>query len=151
MELIKGWLQQDYVSIWFGDVEDWLLEIRGRKDKYSFIHHFLLEDSQGKKPIGFAQYYDYSKVLEEFGETPQPVDTYGIDFMIGYKELIGQGVGKQLVRLISEKILEDHPNAVRIVADPSVDGNKINVASIKVLEANGFNFDSVSGFYILNL
>jgi len=149
IELVKAWLQQDYVSMWFGDVEDWMLELKGRDNEYNFIHHFIVEDNQ--IPLGFVQYYDYSKLPLEEGEIPQPVGTYGIDYMIGNRKLLGQGIGKKLVKLIFDKALEDNPEAVRIVADPIVEEARTNEASIKVLEANGFEFDRVSGLYMKNI
>jgi len=149
--LVKDWLQQDYVSMWFGDVEDWMIEIRGRNADYNFIHHFVVEDSQTCMPIGFVQYYDYSKLPQEDGDIPQPIETYGIGYMIGVRKLLGQGIGKKIVKLISEKVLEDNPKTVRIVADPTIEEAKKNEASIKVLEANAFSFDDISGLYVKNI
>jgi hypothetical protein len=58
INLVQSWLSQDYVEKWFGDPIEWLEEIKDRNNKYSFIHHFIMEESN--KPIGFCQYYDYN-------------------------------------------------------------------------------------------
>lgn len=43
IDLLKRWLQQDYVAQWFGDIDDWMIEIQERDGKYSFIKHFIVE------------------------------------------------------------------------------------------------------------
>lgn len=146
VNLLKGWLQQDYVAEWFGNVEDWLLKIKGRDGEYNFIQHFIVEDNQ--IPIGFVQYYDYNKIPLEDVETQQPSGTYGIDYMLGKRELLGQGIGKILVKLICDKVIEDHPEVTRLAADPTIEETRKNEASIRVLEINGFRFDESSEFYI---
>lgn len=88
IELVRTWMQQDYVSMWFGDADEWVAEMKGRDKEYDFIHHFIVEDNQ--TPIGFVQYYDYSKIPGEEALS-QPPETYGIDYMIGDRQLLGQG------------------------------------------------------------
>lgn len=148
IELVRTWMQQDYVSMWFGDADEWVAEMKGRDKEYDFVHHFIVEDNQ--TPIGFVQYYDYSKIPGEEALS-QPPETYGIDYMIGDRQLLGQGIGKILVKIICDKVLIENPSAVRIAADPTIEETRKNVASIKVLEANGFEFDRVSGLYIKNI
>lgn len=145
INLIKKWLQQDYVAMWFGNADDWLIEIKGRDGEYSFIHHFIVEDNQ--MPIGFVQYYDYNRIPLKEREIQQPYGTYGIDYMIGNRNLLGQGIGRILVQLICNKILEDNPKAVQIVADPAIEEMRRNEASIRVLEINGFRYDEKYELY----
>lgn len=149
IKLLKDWLQQDYVAEWFGNAEDWLLEIKERDGEYSFIQHFIVEYDQ--MPIGFVQYYDYNEIPLVDGEIQQPSGTYGIDYMLGKRELLGQGIGKILVKFICDKVLEDHPGATRLVADPTIEEIRKNIASIKVLEYNDFHFDESSKLYIRDI
>ncbi|WP_142414176.1 hypothetical protein [Hathewaya massiliensis] len=53
--------------------------------------------------------------------------------MIGEEHLLGKGLGKKLVRLICDKVIEDQPNAIQLVADPTIKKERVNVTSIKVL------------------
>ena len=67
--------------------------------------------------------------------------------MIGDEKRLGKGIGKYLVRLICDKILEENDDVVQIVADPTIEEEKTNIASIKVLEANQFYYDQKSQLY----
>ncbi|MCC0681290.1 GNAT family N-acetyltransferase [Clostridioides sp. ES-S-0005-03] len=145
IEMVKSWLYQEYIVKWFGDASDWLNEIKGRNNEYNFIHHFIVESEH--KAIGFCQYYNYNQSPLEDSEIPQPNGTYGIDYLIGEKNLLGKSIGKQLVKLISDKVIEENKNVVRIVADPIIEETRTNVASIKVLEANQFCYDEKSNLY----
>lgn len=145
IEMVKSWLYQEYIAKWFGDATGWLNEIKGRNDEYNFIHHFIVE--AGQKAIGFCQYYNYNQSPFEDSENLQPNGTYGIDYLIGEKNLLGKGIGKKLVKLISDKVIEENKNVIRIVADPIIEETRTNVASIKVLEANQFCYDKKSNLY----
>jgi hypothetical protein len=54
--LLTKWLNKDYILKWYHDTDDWLREINGRNDEFSWIHHFIAMD--GETPAGFCQYYD---------------------------------------------------------------------------------------------
>jgi len=141
---VKNWIMQDYISQWFGDVSDWEKELKGRNDEYNFIKHFILE--RDGEPIGFCQYYNWNSIVEN-EEEYEPVGTYGIDYLIGSKELLGKGIGKEIVKLICDKVIESEENVTQIVADPTIEVKRKNVASIKTLEANGFSFDERTELY----
>ncbi len=145
VDLVQSWLEQEYIRKWFGDVADWMVEIKGRHDEYSFIKHFIAEEDG--RPIGFCQYYDYTKLPLDDDETAEPEGTYGIDYMIGDEALLGKGLGKLLVRLISDQVLAENHGVVQLVADPTIEEGRTNVASIKVLEANKFYYDDKSELY----
>ena len=140
--LMKKWLEQEFISKWFGDASDWLLEIEHRNDEFNFIKHFIVE--KDGVPVGFCQYYDWNKAMDDDGE---PEGTCGIDYMIGEESLLGKGYGKNIVRLICDKVIENRPDTVQIIADPSVEEEKMNIPSIKVLEANEFQYDPKTELY----
>lgn len=147
--IIEKWLNQEYISKWFGAPNDWMHEIQERNNTYSYLHHFIAQ--VGDDPIGFCQYYNYNDLPVEHREMPQPTGTYGIDYLLGAENLLGKGIGKELVSLISQKVLEENDNVIRIVADPTIDEGNTNLASIKALEANGFSFNKESQLYIKDL
>lgn len=140
--IVKKWLEKEYVAKWFGDESEWLYEIEHREDEFDFIKHFIVEENG--VPIGFCQYYDWKKA---FKEDCEPAGTYGIDYMIGEEHLLGKGLGKKLVRLICDKVIEDQPDAIQLVADPTIEEERVNVTSIKVLETNGFRYDKETAVY----
>ncbi len=145
IDRVKKWIMQDYIMKWFGDVSDWLEEINGRKDQYRFIKHFIAEENG--IPVGFCQYYDWNKAYEEEGEAPEPAGTYGIDYLIGDKSLLGKGMGKLIVKAVCDKIIAEEPNVLQIIADPTVEPDRRNIPSIKALEANGFEYDEKTKIY----
>lgn len=139
---VKKWIMQKYVSKWFGDVSDWEKELQGRKGKYSFIKHFIAEvDGES---IGFCQYYDWNCAFED---NTEPAGTYGIDYLIGKKELLGKGLGKEIVKVICDKVIECERKVVQFIADPTIEEKRININSIKVLVVNGFCYDEKTKFY----
>lgn len=144
--MVKVWLQQAYIAKWFGEVDEWMNEMQGRFGEYSFIHHFIAE--RDGAPIGFCQYYNWGSLPpdDETGP-PEPAGTYGIDYLLGEETLLGKGIGKRLVKLISDKVVEENANVYQLVADPTVEEHKTNTASIKVLEANGFRYDETGKLY----
>lgn len=144
VDVVKGWLRKEYVAKWFGDASEWLHEINHRCDQFDFIRHFIVEANG--IPVGFCQYYDWNRAFEEDPESV-PAGSYGIDYMFGEESLLGKGLGKQLVKLICEKVISEQPNAVQLIADPTVEEDRINITSIKVLEANGFFFDKETELY----
>lgn len=138
--LFDKWLDKEYIRKWFGEKEDWLDEINGRNDKYSFLKHFIV--SYNSKKIGYCLYADcfFLKDLEEeghdfnglYGDVPEENHTYEIGYLIGEEEYLNQGIGKIIIQKLEEKIIEI--GGKEIAADPVEE----NIISIKVLLSNGF-------------
>lgn len=58
--------------------------------------------------------------------------TYEIGYLIGEEEYLNKGIGKRIIQLLEEKIIQI--GGKEISADPSEE----NIISIKVLLKNGF-------------
>lgn len=144
MLVVKGWLEKEHVKKWFGDASEWMYEIEHRKDEFNFIKHFIVEEDGVS--VGFCQYYDWKKAFEEEAED-EPEGSYGIDYMIGDELYLGKGLGIELVRLICDKVIEDQVDAVQLIADPTIEEERVNRTSIKVLEKNGFKYDEATSLY----
>ncbi|MDL2267872.1 acetyltransferase, partial [Desulfovibrio sp. OttesenSCG-928-G15] len=71
---------------------------------------------------------------------------FGIDFLIGEEEYLGEGFGTELVRLVGSAAMQD-AGAQRLIADPDPG----NAPSIKVLENNGYVLDEKTGLYVWDL
>ena len=90
----------------------------------------VVEDS---RPIGWCQWYwcrDYPDHADGVGAQG---DDVGIDYAIGARARIGQGVGTALIATLIDHIRALHPHA-GVIADPEA----TNIASRRVLEKNGF-------------
>ena len=144
VDIVKDWLMKEYVAQWFGDASEWLFEINHRHEQFAFIKHFIAEENG--VPIGFCQYYNWNKAFEEDMDS-EPSGSFGIDYMLGEESMLGKGLGKQLVKLICEKVISEQPEVALLIADPTMEEARTNITSIKVLEANGFQYDKNTKLY----
>ena len=140
----EQWLSMPHVAQWYHDPLDWLDEVKKRNDEFSFLHHFMVE-LEGL-PIGFCQYYEYRHSGEDWhGDTDQN-GTYSIDYLIGDPKCLGKGFGREMVRLLIEKI-KLHGNAKRIIVQPEQE----NKASCGTLLSCGFSFDGRNELYMMEI
>ena len=56
IDMLTSWLNKDYIFKWYHDPNEWLAEINGRHDAYSWINHFIVIEEN--IPAEFCQYYD---------------------------------------------------------------------------------------------
>lgn len=138
--MLCEWFHREHIAKWLGEPNDWIREIRGRKNEFSYIKHFivLLNDIA----VGFCQYFDSTKTEKGFEWDNEPDGTYGIGYMIANENMHGKGIGTQVVRLICDKVISSE-NVKQLIADPMTE----NIPSIKVLLSNGFTYDSNTGLY----
>ncbi|MDU1892886.1 MAG: GNAT family N-acetyltransferase [Dysgonomonas sp.] len=142
IELLSKWLYKDYILKWYHEPEEWLYEMKERKGAFSFLSHFLV--LQENIPLGFCQYYDCFDAQEEWYSVENPGKIYSIDYLIGDETYLGKGYGKEIVKMLIQKIVEEK-NPEAIVVQPENE----NIASCKALEANGFVYDADKEYYIL--
>lgn len=143
--LFNKWLNKDYIYKWLcpngeKEKESWLDEINNRKVKYDFMKHFIVYHND--KKIGYCLYADcfFLKNLEEeghdfeelYGDITEKNHTYEIGYLIGEEEYLNKGVGKMIIQILVEKIID--LGGHEIAADPSEE----NIFSIKALLSNGF-------------
>lgn len=138
--LFDKWLDKEYINKWFGDKEDWLNEINERNGEYSFLKHFIV--CYNDRKIGYCLYTDcfFLKSLEEeghdfenlYGDVTEENHTYEIGYLIGEEEYLNRGIGKMIIQILEEKIIEI--GGKEIASDPVEE----NIISIKALLSNGF-------------
>ncbi len=139
-EILKLWLEQDYITKFWGDPQDWINELKENINT-DWVKYFIVECDN---PIGFLQYYETDKAPQ--GDwSDEPIGTVGIDYLIGDIEYLGKGYGTKIVRLLVD-LIKSKNRYDYIVADPV----KENLSSIKALENNGFKQNS-SGLFHLDL
>lgn len=139
--LIKRWLQAPHVAKWFKHPDAWIEEIEQRKTKYNFIRHFIIEDNN--MPIGFCQYYDFSKGGETWNGSIPAEGSWSIDYLIGEPDHLGKGCGKSIVIRLTKEIF-DCTDAQRILVQPEPE----NKRSRNTLLSAGYYFDKPNDLYI---
>lgn len=139
---LAAWLAQPHVEPWFTPAEDWLTEVRGRRERYAFIRHrILMVDGQA---VGFGQHYPYAAGGEHWqGDLPF-AGTYSIDYLIGDPRYLRRGLGTRAVRLLAGEVFAQ-PDAQRVIVQLEAE----NTASCRTLRAAGFAYDAHNALFIL--
>ncbi len=130
--LMEKWLYMPHTAKWYEHPGDWIHEIRNRRGEFNFITHFIAEIDG--VAIGFCQYYDcyFGQQHEDWYVVDIPGVMFSIDYLIGAPEYLQKGYGKEMVRLLEERL--SALGAKRVVVQP----HKENISSCNVLEANGY-------------
>ncbi len=141
--LIALWLAEAYILKWYHDADAWLTEINARHSGFAWIHHHIV--MHDKTPIGFCQYYDCfdAQSLEDWYCVKQRGETFSIDYLIGERRYLKKGYGKQIVCQLTQLIKTQEKAAIQIIAQPEPE----NFASVHVLLANGYTYDSKANYY----
>jgi len=143
LELFEKWLNKDYIQKWYEKPQDWIYEIQHRNKEFSFVKHFITK--LGNSKIGFCQYYDCYFTHEDWYIINEPNRTYSIDYLIGEEKYLHKGYGKETIKLLIEKVKT--ANGKEIIVQPDLG----NIASQKILIANGFVFDTDNNYYCRTL
>jgi len=147
--LMEKWLTMPHVAKWYLYPEHWLHEIKERQGEFSFITHFIAE--HGNIPIGFCQYYDchFAQAHEVWNDswriTKRKGEIYSIDYLIGEVDYLNRGFGKAMICQLLKKLQED-TTAKTVIVQPE----KENIASCRLLESCGFQFNGTEYELILN-
>jgi aminoglycoside 6'-N-acetyltransferase len=129
------WLRREHVRRWWDDnetyedvLEHYLPGLEGAKPVDLYL--ILLDAS----PVGFIQTY----LLADHPEYAQLVGlgagVAGVDLFIGEEELIGKGLGVEVLRRFVDDVVFVEPATTACIADPDVR----NAASIRAFEKAGF-------------
>ncbi|MES3037311.1 MAG: GNAT family N-acetyltransferase [Bdellovibrionota bacterium] len=134
---LRHWLNQEHVKKFWQESsndqklsEKFLIELPRRG-----VWPFVIEHKN--REIGYIQYYDATKVGDGWwlNETS---GTFGIDLMIGQPELLGQGIGPQVITEFISFTRKREPTVESIIIDPDPN-NKI---AIRAFEKAGFRTES---------
>jgi aminoglycoside 6'-N-acetyltransferase len=133
LTVMRDWFARPHVREWWeaDAYDEMLVSLEGRdpSDRYFVV--------LGERAIGYIQSYllsdypDYAKVVEV------GADVAGVDLFIAEGDLIGQGIGTELIRRFVTEIVFARPEVVACVADPDVR----NIASLRAFEKAGFRPD----------
>ena len=142
IELLSEWLHKDYILQWYHDADEWIHEIKEREGSFNFLSHYIILENN--KPIGFCQFYDCFDAKEDWYSVECPNKIYSIDYLIGEENFLRKGYGKEIIRILTNKIIRDK-NPKAIIVQPEQE----NIASCKALLANGYIYDLDNNYYIL--
>jgi len=85
-------------------------------------------------PIGYLQDYLVG-AYDDYAVRAQDPTAAAFDFLIGDPDMVGRGIGTQMItQFCTEILVRDFPDSARFIASPDVRNHR----SIKVLERCGF-------------
>ena len=136
--LLSAWLAVPHVQAWWREEHDLAaVEARYRPavDGTDPTELFIVE--RGAEPVGFVQRYrldDDPAWREALAVAAVPHPAAGIDYLIGRPELIGQGLGPELIGLLVTDTWRRYPDVIAVVVDVA----QQNRRSWRALERAGF-------------
>jgi len=132
---LEKWLSSEHIRRWFEKPEDWIKEVRERYKEFSFITHLIIEINTFK--VGFCQYYDcyYGQHYEDWYKVHNPEVVFSMDYLIGEVEYLKKGLGKEMLKLIEERLISI--GAQKILVQP----DKSNTSSCRLLESRGYVYN----------
>jgi aminoglycoside 6'-N-acetyltransferase len=108
---IEEWLRREHVAHWWrDDISESLVEYRAALEGREPTDHYLIVVDG--RPIGMIQTYLVSDYPEWEAVVEVGPDVAGVDIMIGEEELIGRGLGPQILAAF----VRDHVKASAVVA-----------------------------------
>ncbi|KAB1439486.1 GNAT family N-acetyltransferase [Candidatus Galacturonibacter soehngenii] len=144
ISILEVWLNKDYIKKWYGEPDEWLVEIQNDSGDFNWLKHYIV--MYQNTPIGFCQYFDCSHAPEGFEWDNEPQGTFAIDYLIGEEIFLKKGIGSEIIQKLCQ-LINSLEKPVQIVADPVPE----NIVSIKLLERNGFILEPTSGLYKLKI
>ena len=135
-DLLLRWLSTPAVRRWWGDPDKELYSILNRKEPDTGDADGYIVHMNGK-PIAYIQSWDATKLDENWEDNEPwlrdvPKGTLGIDILIGEPNMIGKGLGGNIIKAFSEKLFSE--GAKRLMIDPDA-GNE---RAIKAYTKAGF-------------
>ena len=85
-----------------------------------------------ERPIGFLQSYRAADYAEEWPIDAEP-GTAGLDLLVGEPDLVGRGLGPEILRAYAAQLFDD-PTVTKVIAGVELD----NTRSLRAFEKAGF-------------
>jgi RimJ/RimL family protein N-acetyltransferase len=135
LPLLHEWLGREHVLRWWGE-----------RGSYDDVVEFYLPSIEGSDPsdlyvvmvdgrsVGFIQTYLLAEYPEHAILLDAGPEVAGVDLFIADAELIGQGLGAEVIRSFAAAFVFARDETRSCVADPDVR----NLASIRAFEKAGF-------------
>lgn len=136
--LLSEWLSAAHVRAWWREDHDAAAVERRYGpvvDGRDPTEIFVIE--RGRQPIGLIQRYRFADNPEwraAISVAGTPDDAAGIDYFIGVKDLIGAGIGPQVIDRFVGEVWDRYPDVTAVVASVQADNRR----SWRALEKIGF-------------
>ena len=138
LPLLHDWLQQPHIVEWWGGEAERPSSLAVTRARY--LPRTLADEGVtpyiamlGDEPVGYAQSYVALGSGDGWWEDETDPGVRGIDQSLGRPELLGRGLGTQLVTALVERLFAD-PAVTRIQTDPA----PTNLRAIRCYEKAGF-------------
>jgi len=139
LPMVEAWLHAPHTQPWWVHATDYPEVVQAVRGEVAVEPWILLVDG---RDAGYFQTYDvgydepYAAACATVGVGP---GTAGMDYLIGEPGLIGAGVGTIAIGTFVDDVVFGRAPWVAVCAGP----DPTNLASIRVLEKNGFRFAGV--------
>lgn len=144
LDLILHWLKEPHVKPFWtesADPEEVRAKFRGKAAKriFGFVVEQLVEQldepsgSGAARPIAYIQHYEAWNVGPGWWPDARP-GVYGLDLMVGPPDLVGKGLGTEIVDRFISEILRPGREVIEVIADP----DPANLSAIRAFEKCGF-------------
>jgi aminoglycoside 6'-N-acetyltransferase len=121
---LQSWLEREHVALWWRD--------ESADDHLDPNEHFVIE--LDGEPIGMIQTYlvdDYPEWQSVVGDEP---DVAGVDLLIGEEDMVGRGLGPQVLAQFAREVVFARPETTAVIATVE-EGNR---RSWRAFEKAGF-------------
>ena len=104
LSLVEEWLRREHVARWWrDDIGESIAEYRHALEGHEPTDHFLIEVDG--RPVGMIQTYLVSDYPEWEEVVQVGAGVAGVDLMIGETDLIGQGLGPQVLAQFARDVV----------------------------------------------
>ena len=139
-DLMYNWLMEEHVHEWFASAVNISMDFV--KSRFTEINDFIKRwvFQINGIDIGYIQNFFYEEddgiSLKYRNDIEAKEGSVGIDYFIGDKNYVHKGYGKIILKHFLDEIIFPDPRTKSIIVGPRTK----NLASIKILEANGFKW-----------
>ena len=134
--LMRRWLEQPHVREWWGEPNAELDFVRDMIDGNDTTRPFIF--SVDGEPAGYIQYWfighhqNGTWIADHPWLAELPPDAIGVDLTIGEAALLSRGVGSDVLRLFTERLVAEGHRTIIIDPDPE------NGRAVKAYEKAGY-------------
>ncbi|SRR5579883_1444052 len=128
-QLLHAWLQEPHVREFWDNGLRTIEQTASYYYRENDVNRFIF--SINGEPAGYIQSYNVNLHSEYKQFSKENAKTFGVDFFIGNKQLLGRGFAKDIMQKFIELYCYD---AVRVIVDP----DPKNLKAIRVYQTCGF-------------
>lgn len=145
--LLSEWFKAPHVNEFWKETTD----ISELKTKFIVKHPKCGVDSYiifyNDDPIGYIQSYQATKSGNGWWADAEP-GTYGIDLFIGIEQMIGKGIGTQIMKEFIRKLCQNS-DVKKVIVDPTPENSRMIHICEKIGFSNKGRIDTPDGEAIL--